>query len=83
MLAISGSSLVVFIVLCIIYLLWRRKSKKRSRIGADEHGSEGGGCELQDNSLRVVQYSQMDSIGVSTSGDKKGLHRYQLCNWYQ
>lgn len=47
-LAISGSILVVFIVLCIIYLLWRLKNKKRSRIGADERGIEGGGCELQD-----------------------------------
>ena len=26
---------------------------------------------------RVVQYSQIDSIGISTSGDKKGVHWYQ------
>ena len=32
-------------------------------------------------SLRVVQYSQIDSIGVS--GDKKGLHWYQWYDWYQ
>ena len=31
--------------------------------------------------LRVVQYSQIDSIGVS--GDKKGLHWYQWYDWYQ
>ena len=30
---------------------------------------------------RVVQYSQIDSIGVS--GDKKGLHWYQWYDWYQ
>ena len=30
---------------------------------------------------RVVQYSQIDSIGVS--GDKKGLHWYQWFYWYQ
>ena len=47
-LAISGSILVVFIVLCIIYLLWRLKNNKRSRIGADVRGIEGGGFELQD-----------------------------------
>ena len=29
----------------------------------------------------VVQYSQIDSIGVS--GDKKGLHWYQWYDWYQ
>ena len=29
----------------------------------------------------VVQYSQIDSIGVS--GDKKGLHWYQSYHWYQ
>ena len=33
------------------------------------------------NDLRVVQYSQIDSIGVS--GDKKGLHWYQWYDWYQ
>ena len=43
-LAISGSILVVFIVLCIIYLLWRLKNKKRSRIGADE-------CELKEGGV--------------------------------
>ena len=32
-------------------------------------------------SRRVVQYSQIDSIGVS--GDKKGLHWYQWYDWYQ
>ncbi|KAM7429343.1 hypothetical protein ABFA07_019806 [Porites harrisoni] len=47
-LAISGSILVLFIVLCIIYLLWRLKNNKRSRIGADVRGIEGGGFELQD-----------------------------------
>ena len=31
--------------------------------------------------LRVVQYSQIDSIGVS--GDKNGLHWYQWYDWYQ
>ena len=31
--------------------------------------------------LRVVQYSQIDSIGVS--GDKKGLHWYQWYDRYQ
>ena len=31
--------------------------------------------------VRVVQYSQIDSIGVS--GDKKGLHWYQWYDWYQ
>ena len=47
-LAISASAiLVVFIVLCIIYL-WCLKNKKRSRIGADVRGIEGGGFELQD-----------------------------------
>ena len=30
---------------------------------------------------RVVQYSQIDSIGVS--GEKKGLHWYQWYDWYQ
>ena len=30
---------------------------------------------------RVVQYSQIDSIGVS--GGKKGLHWYQWYDWYQ
>ena len=30
---------------------------------------------------RVVQYSEIDSIGVS--GDKKGLHWYQWYDWYQ
>ena len=31
--------------------------------------------------MRVAQYSQIDSIGVS--GDKKGLHWYQWYDWYQ
>ena len=30
---------------------------------------------------RLVQYSQIDSSGVS--GDKKGLHWYQSYDWYQ
>ena len=30
---------------------------------------------------RVVQYSQIDSVGVS--GNKKGLHWYQWYDWYQ
>ena len=30
---------------------------------------------------RVVQYSQIDSNGVSR--DKKGLHWYQWYDWYQ
>ena len=30
---------------------------------------------------RVVQYSQIDSIGVN--GDKKGLHWHQWYDWYQ
>ena len=36
---------------------------------------------LSENFRRVVQYSQIDSIGVS--GDKKGLHWYQWYDWYQ
>ena len=31
--------------------------------------------------LRVVQYSQIDSIGVS--GEEKGLYWYQWYDWYQ
>ena len=31
--------------------------------------------------MRVVQYSQIDSIGPS--GDEKGLHWYQWYDWYQ
>ena len=30
---------------------------------------------------RVVQYSQIDSIGVS--GDEKGLYWYHWYDWYQ
>ena len=37
--------------------------------------------ELKFQKWRVVQYSQIDSIGVS--GDKKGLHWYQWYDWYQ
>ena len=37
--------------------------------------------EITANKGRVVQYSQIDSIGVS--GDKKGLHWYQWYDWYQ
>ena len=33
------------------------------------------------SSRRIVQYSQIDSIGVS--GDKKGLHWHQWYDWYQ
>ena len=38
-------------------------------------------CNLSFERGRVVQYSQIDSIGVS--GDKKGLHWYQWYDWYQ
>ena len=45
--AISGSILVV-IILCICLGSWHHKNKKRSRIGADVSGTEGGGSvELQ------------------------------------
>ena len=36
---------------------------------------------INGHNARVVQYSQIDSIGVS--GDKKGLHWYQWYDWYQ
>ena len=47
-LALSGSLLVAFMVLSIYLLSWRHKNKKRSRIGADVSGTEGGGFELPD-----------------------------------
>ena len=35
----------------------------------------------KENDIFAVQYSQIDSTGVS--GDKKGLHWYQWYDWYQ
>ena len=48
MLALSGSTLVAFMVLSICLLSWCHKNKKRSRIDADVSGTEGGGFELRD-----------------------------------
>ena len=43
-------------------------------------GSWDNGPESPVFLRRVVHYSQIDSTGVS--GDEKGLHWYQCCDWY-